>query len=172
MSLSLSLSLSLSFSLNISPLPLPLSISLSIRPEWEVRHAKNLEKTKQKRKATADAEEKALDSTLPSFEAGKLLKLTGLKETSREGLKEAFSAVGFPVAYADYSIGQDDGIVRFDEAVAAEAKKAFEEQDAVKIGESSPVLSVVEGEEEEEYWKNMTERMKQARRKYKKGKRN
>jgi len=96
------------------------------------------------------------------FEKGCILKFSGVPDdTSREDFKEAFGKFS-EVSWVDFQRGDTEGEVRFagpDAATVVEKCVAEE----VKINGVLPVLTVVDGEDEEAYWKKVAASRKEAR---------
>ena len=113
-------------------------------------------------------EEAEIKEFTVDWKPGCVIELKGLdKETcDREALRDALS--GFTDVYADYSRGQAEGAIRFSEPSdkiqeLAEKLQKGELEIAGKKVESARVL---EGEEEQEYWKKFVDfKNKQIRQK-------
>lgn len=94
-----------------------------------------------------------------------LLKLSGLSEDSiREHIKDVFE-VDSGLDYVDYSKGKPFAILRFEsgEARNSALKKVVGDDNKVTIGSVESTVSLIEGEEEKEYWKNIAICKAQAR---------
>lgn len=87
-------------------------------------------------------------------------------DSSRESLKELFDNYG-KVKYSDFSKGQDEAFIRFSEE--NKAKEILETIKDLKIKENVLELRVLEGEEEENYWKEIIRRLSESRNKSYKG---
>ena len=85
-------------------------------------------------------------------------------DASRESLKELFDNHA-KVKYVDFNKGQTEGFVRFSEENAA--KQVLEKIGEIKLKESVLEGRVVEGEEEQNYWKEIIRRLSESRSKSK-----
>ncbi|CAL1289380.1 unnamed protein product [Larinioides sclopetarius] len=100
---------------------------------------------------------------------GCLLKLTGLGSTcTREELKKSLGEFG-NICYVDYVRGNPEAVVRFESGVAAKVLEKAEEEDGEKkfsIGSCKATVSVVEGNSEKQYWKNIARSKANIRQKH------
>lgn len=116
----------------------------------EARMAEKAQKGQQKQVEAAQEEETEI--TL-----GCLLRLRGLGDsTSWESIKQALAPYA-EVAFVDYARGKPEAVVRFAEEGSAQAVlgklEALEEP--LSIDGASVTTSVLEGDEEAEYWKKL-----------------
>lgn len=93
---------------------------------------------------------------------GLILKFDGFgADVSREDIREAFEPYG-EVAWVDFSKGDTNGFVRFSKEGDAEAvAKAMKEKE-VEFGGKIPKFVLLEGEEEQDYWKLAWQKKDQA----------
>lgn len=92
---------------------------------------------------------------------GAILHLKSVPEdASRESLKELFDNHA-KVKYVDFNKGQTEGYVRFNEE--NQAKQVLEAAGEIKLKDSVLELRVLEGEEEQEYWKEIIRRLSESR---------
>ena len=95
-----------------------------------------------------------------------MLHLKGLNEKgTRENIKEVFDNFA-KIKWVDYSKGEPEAYLRFTEAnVAGDAlAKALEARGGeIKIGDVKVDVRVLEGDEEETYWKNLIQKLIEAR---------
>lgn len=86
--------------------------------------------------------------------------------TSREDLKDLFGAHA-PIAWVDFNRGETQGFIRFAEDDSAQkvmdSLKEKNGDEKFMINDVESELTVVEGEEEENYWKMVAEDMKKQR---------
>lgn len=128
--------------------------------------AKKEQQKKDKIKQKQEAEEAFLKEKLT---LGAILHVKNIPEDStRESLKELFDNYG-KVKYSDYSKGQTEAFIRFSEE--NKAKEVLETVKELKIKDQLLELRVVEGEEEENYWKQLLKRLSEWRNKPYKGNR-
>jgi len=114
------------------------------------------------KKAASGEDAKEAEPEVEAYESGCILAFKGVPDdTSREDFKEAFGKYS-DVSWVDFQRGDTEGEVRFSgpEAAKVVAKCA---EDEIKINGVVPVLSVVEGEAEEAYWKKVAVSRKEAR---------
>ncbi|XP_054707541.1 la protein homolog [Uloborus diversus] len=119
----------------------------------------NLRKEKEKKllgkKDTENKNEENVAAPQLEMKEGCCLKLTGLdNNVTREMLKDTFGSYG-NIIYIDYSRGKQNGIIRFEEGIVPDIVQKIPEEDGqrkVKIGSSNPVVTLIEGDEEKEYW--------------------
>lgn len=85
-----------------------------------------------------------------------LLKLSNMnKDGTREQIKTAFDPLG-TIVYVDYHYGNPSAVIRFETAVATSVLEKITEEEGerkIKVGTSEVVVTAIEGDEEEEYWK-------------------
>lgn len=92
---------------------------------------------------------------------GAILHVKNLpSDASRESLKELFDNYG-RVKYSDYSKGQTEGFIRFTEE--NKAKEVFETVRDLKIKDNVLELRVLDGEEEQDYWKEIIRRLSESK---------
>lgn len=141
---------------------------------YMTRKAPTLAKAKEereKREADKEAKKKDRDEAEAAFYqsqkvSGSVLHLKGLPaEGTRENLKELFDNYA-KVKWVDYSKGEPEAYLRFVEAdkaaSALESLKAASEGKVVLMGAELEVR-VVEGEEEEKFWKSTIEKLVEAK---------
>jgi lupus La protein len=126
---------------------------------------------REKREADKEAKKKDRDEAEKAFYesqrvSGSVLHLKGLPaEGTRENLKELFDNYA-KVKWVDYSKGEPEAFLRFVEAdkaaPALEQLKAASEGKVVLMGAELEVR-VVEGEEEEKFWKSTIEKLVEAK---------
>lgn len=130
-----------------------------------------MKEDKEKREADKEAKRKEREEAEAAFYAsqkvnGSVLHLTGLPaEGTRENLKELFDNHA-KVKWVDYSKGEPEAFLRFVEA--DKAKMALE---AVQAGNDGKVtlmgadltVRVLEGEEEEKFWKDTISKLVEAK---------
>ncbi|KAG8184909.1 hypothetical protein JTE90_017764 [Oedothorax gibbosus] len=108
------------------------------------------------------------DSSL-SFIPGCLIKIVGLGNTClREDIKEVFEKYG-PVVYVDYSKGQPEAVVRFETGIAATVMEQISEEDGekkIEICSAKVTLSLIEGDADEQYWKDIAINRAKARKNF------
>jgi len=131
-----------------------------------------MKEEKEKREADKEAKRKEREEAEAAFfqsqkVAGSVLHLKGLPaEGTRENLKELFDNIA-KVKWVDYSKGEPEAFLRFVEADKAkfaleEAKKLNEEGKIILVGAELEVR-VVEGEEEEQFWKDTIAKLVEAK---------
>lgn len=142
------------------------------------RKAPELEKIKDSKKKKEQQKEDRLKQKQEAEEAyfkeqqvlGAVLHLKGLSgDNSRESLKELFDNYA-RVKYVDYSKGQTEGYVRFSEE--NEAKVALDKFKEANNGEcvvkeTKVECRILEGEEEQTYWRELIRRLAEHRNKNK-----
>lgn len=88
-------------------------------------------------------------------------------DVSREDIREAFEAHG-EIAWVDFRRGDCEGHIRFTAAEMAKGSKVAMEEGKFEFGGKLPTFSLLEGDVEEAYWKQMwqkkDERFEQNRR--------
>jgi lupus La protein len=135
-------------------------------PEFEKKRNAKKDKEQEKeekKKQLLEAEEAFLkEQKVPNA----VLHLKGFNsEASRESIKEIFDNHS-AVRWIDYVRGQPEGFIRFVEANSAKPtlEKVLEEGNGtLKIKDAIIEARVVEGEEEEEYWKDVLKQMRESR---------
>lgn len=104
---------------------------------------------------------------------GLILKFEGFgPEVSREDIREAFEPHGV-VAFVDFQRGDSEGYIRFEtESFTKAAAKAMTEE-KVQFGGKDPIFTILEGEAEEAYWRQMWQkkdaRIEQAKKRRREG---
>lgn len=108
---------------------------------------------RQERKARRNASKGEEDEKEESsFKEGLILKLEGLgEETTREIIKANLGEIGI-ISFVDFSKGQDSGYVRFDDQESTKSALEAIKEKQLDFGGKVPEASIVEGEEEKEYW--------------------
>ncbi|CAF0825707.1 unnamed protein product [Brachionus calyciflorus] len=100
---------------------------------------------------------------------GAILHVKNLpSDATRESLKELFDNHA-KVKYVDFNKGQIEGFVRFNEE--NQAKQVLEKAGEIKLKDSVLELRVLEGEEEQNYWREIIRRLSESRSKSKSGNR-
>eukprot|EP00039_Didymoeca_costata_P016239 m.287319 g.287319 ORF g.287319 m.287319 type:complete len:353 (-) comp16362_c1_seq4:290-1348(-) len=133
------------------------------------RAEKNEKHKQQKKKRKAEemdgdageaVKEEPTEEEKIEYEKGCIMAFSGVGEgTSREDIKEVLGKHG-EVQWVDFQRGDTNGEVRFAKPEAAVVKQKMEEaKDTIK-GEV-PKLRVLEGEEEEEFYKTMVAKKKE-----------
>ncbi|CAN8073999.1 unnamed protein product [Agarophyton chilense] len=101
------------------------------------------------------------DSNDKKFTHGLILKFEGFgADVSREDIREAFEPHG-DVAWVDFRMGDSEGHIRFANEGAAKTACEAIQKSGTEFGGKVPTFSVLEGEAEELYWKQLWEQ-KQA----------
>eukprot|EP00177_Eucheuma_denticulatum_P002697 GFKZ01004845.1.p1 GENE.GFKZ01004845.1~~GFKZ01004845.1.p1 ORF type:complete len:384 (+),score=82.74 GFKZ01004845.1:199-1350(+) len=104
---------------------------------------------------------------------GLILRFEGFgPDVSREDIREAFEPHGV-ISYVDFQRGDSEGYIRFEtESFTKAAAKAMKEE-KVQFGGKDPTFTILEGEAEEAYWKQMWEkrdaRIEQAKKRRREG---
>lgn len=132
----------------------------------EARLAEKAQKGKQKQEESTQEEEET------EVILGCLLRLQGLgKDTTWESIKQALSPYA-EVAFVDYSRSKPEAVVRFTEEGSAQAVlgKLGALEEPLSIIGTQVTLSVLEGDEEAEYWKKMFAAKKEWKCRPKRGK--
>ncbi len=131
------------------------------------RNKKQAATAKQPEAAKSDDPEAPVDdSEIPQLEwtPGRVIVLTGLPSgCDREALKDAFSP---NEVYADFSRGESDGSVRFNEDVSdiKDIAAKVVSGDITIAGGKVGGAEVLEGEKEEKYWKDASRAMFERKR--------
>lgn len=125
------------------------------------------EKDAEKKKNGDNGDKESEDDPKFNRKSGCVIHFKGAGEnTSREDLKEIFG-VHAPIAWVDFNRGETQGFVRFSEDGAAQkvidAIKEKNEDGKLAINGVETELKVIEGEEEDKYWKMVAEDMKKQR---------
>lgn len=123
----------------------------------EERDARQEEKAKKKAASNQEAAAAEEAEAEQEIVLGCLLRLTGLGEkTTWESLKQALAPFA-EIAFVDYSRGSPQGVLRFVEEGAAQAvlAKLEAQGEKLKIDDNEVAATVLEGDEETEYWKKM-----------------
>jgi len=125
---------------------------------------KKEQQKEEKEKQKQEAEEAYLQQQKV---AGAILHLTAMNDqATRENIKELFDNFA-KVRYIDFSKGEKDAYVRFQEA--GKAKEALEKAlekaggTALELKGAKLEARVLEGEEEEEYWKKIVQKLSESR---------
>jgi len=114
---------------------------------------------KQKKENGKDEEEK-------KHPKGVLLRFKGIGDgVTREILKDIFGKYG-DIAFVDFSQNEVEGIIRFKEPESSVKAIADIKDSKVEIGSKVPELSLLQEEEEEAYWKKLTESRRNAKGKH------
>jgi lupus La protein len=111
-------------------------------------------KRKEGQEQNKDGDDVKDENAAPDFEKGSVLRMTGCNDkTTREDIRELFEKFGI-VGWIDFGRGDTDAWVRFDSPVAQEAlDKARKESDGKIIIKGTEVdATVIEGDEEVQYW--------------------
>lgn len=130
-----------------------------------------MKEDKEKREAEKEAKKREREEAEAAFfesqkVSGSVLHLKGLpKEGTRENLKELFDNYA-KVKWVDYSKGEPEAFLRFVEA--DKAKMAMESAAKVNDGkiilhEAELEVRVLEGEEEEQFWKDTIKKLVEAK---------
>lgn len=112
---------------------------------------------------SSENEKETLQPEEPSFQQGLILGLSDIGENvTREEIKEIFSSFG-EISWIDFSRGQSCGYIRFAQPNSAnEAVRSLKEQQE-SFGGKFPVLWVLQGVEEKEYWSKVWQLQKEKR---------
>ncbi|RNA41342.1 lupus La [Brachionus plicatilis] len=144
-------------------------ISRELQEDYLKRKAPVLEKIKENK---AKKEQQKLEKVKQKQEAeeayvkeqqvaGAILHVKNLPDNAtRESLKELFDIYA-KVKYLDFNRGQSEGYVRFCEE--NKAKEVFEQVDELKMNDNVLEIRVLEGEEEQAYWKDIFRRLLESR---------
>ncbi|GJQ12451.1 hypothetical protein GpartN1_g4242.t1 [Galdieria partita] len=99
------------------------------------------------------------------FQQGLILGLENIGESvTREEIKQVFSSFG-EISWIDFSYGQSTGYIRFSQPNSAkEAVRCLQEREP-NLGEKFPVLWVLQGDKEKEYWSKVWQLQKEKREK-------
>lgn len=132
-----------------------------------VRLAEKAQKEQQKQKESSQEEEEEETEVI----LGCLLRLQGLGEgTSWESVKQALSPYA-EVAFVDYARSKPEAVVRFVEEGSAQAvvAKLGALEEPLSINGTQVTFSVLEGDEEAEYWKKLVTAKKEKKSQQKRG---
>lgn len=148
-----------------------------LQEDYLKRKAPQLEKIKENKAKKEQLKEEKIKQQQEAEEAylkrqkipGAILHVKNIPlDSSRESLKEVFDNYA-KVKYSDFSKGQTEGFLRFSEE--NKAKEIFETVKELKMNDQVLELRVVEGEEEENYWKQIIQRLSEKKNKSFKGNR-
>ncbi|XP_028417414.1 lupus La protein homolog B-like [Dendronephthya gigantea] len=125
--------------------------------------------TKDHNKST-DKEDTQKDEECPK---GRVIHFAGAgDQTTREDIKETFSLETYKVRWVDFSIGDKEGFIRYEnDGDAEKALKAVLEKNENKVNLRGveTTLRVIEGDEEKGYWKKSKEEFDKHRQRNKRG---
>jgi len=111
-----------------------------------------------KKRSRDDKEEREKKEDQLAFKAGVIVKFSGIPEDKRNdksGLKEYFSKFG-KVNYVEYRPDESlSGYCRYDDSESATTVVAQAETE--KYGDATLTFSILEGNEEKEYWDKIIE---------------
>lgn len=129
---------------------------------------------KQERQQQKEQKEVEARTEYKEFDKGLLLHFTGASDqTSREDLKEVFGDYG-TIAWVEFDRGQTEGVIRFTKGSQAQDvidRVLGDHNDKLEIRGSALTMKVLEGEEEEEHWKEVFEQIARGRMKKQQGRR-
>ena len=142
-------------------------INIQAAPDWFARLGKKRDAMKRKKEqkekdAAAGIVRNAQNEPKPVV-LGCVLRLEGLgevPEASREDLKALVEGAGAAVSYVEFERGQAAGHVRLDKPEAAAAAAKLGE---AKIRDVGVTVTVLEGDDEQQYWARLAESAKNAR---------
>jgi len=123
---------------------------------------KDIRDEKKRKSEAVDEGEKKEEQQEPKkeqkkeFAKGTIVRFTGLgaEKVTREILKEIFGKYS-DVAFADYSIGDTEGLIRAESPEGAQKMLKGMLDNKITIGGSVPELKLLEGEEETAYWEKV-----------------
>ncbi|PXF48189.1 Lupus La protein [Gracilariopsis chorda] len=128
------------------------------RRKQKERSERKKNKLKNEQQASDDVEKKATRKESDrKVTPGLILKFEGFgPDVSREDIREAFEPHG-DVAWVDFRKGDSEGYIRFANEGAAKISCEAMAESKLEFGGKIPTFTVLEGEAEQLYWKNMWE---------------